>query len=563
MSDRPAVAIYAALSRKKPKRGDEDRRDEESVDSQVAKAKARLDQVYGDGGYDLLGPFSEVGHSGSKKNRGPELERAIAAVTEAAESGRQVVELWANTSARFARGTGKRNEARAVGELFYDMRRRGVALRTVEDDEFVTNEMLVGFASAQASKYSDDLGESVKRAKRRQAERGERLGGPLPLGYVNAKPPPLDPEHAPTVERIFELAASGVPDSALARAVNAEGYRTRSGRPFDRRAIQAIVCNGFYAGLIAYEGEEFDAEHEPIIDRDVWRTIQRQRERRDLGHGRHKAGRPARRHLLTGLATCGVCGSPMYTSTSAYKRKDGSRARQYQCRGYRSSDGTCDVRFEAEAADTAVIERLHKLLPDFVGWIGQIEDRNAGDRQRLVDVVGRAEHDRDAQTVIVEKHERRYRQAVADDHPKADLLLDFVQQARQDLAAAETRLTATRDALASVPTEAPRDALLDFATSLRDAIASKVERAHSVEAVNRILVANFEAFRFHPPGDPESVDPTDFVLDASSAWIEPVLRAEVVEVITDRQLASGHAEPEPAPPMAWIAAVHNSDHSHE
>jgi hypothetical protein len=293
--------------------------------------------------------------------------------------------------------------------------------------------MLIGFASRQASKYAEDLSESVRRSKHRQAQRGEHLGGPLPLGYVKgSKQPAVDPEHAPTVELIFALAFSGMPDSALARAVNAEGYRTRVGRPFDRRAIQAIVCNTTYAALVVHEGDQFEAQHETLVDRDAWRTIQEQRQRRDLGSGRHKAGRPARRHLLTSLATCGICGSPMYTVTSSHMRKDGTRARQYQCRGYRSSDGTCFERFDAEEVDTSVLESLHRLVPDFTKWIGEVEVRHDSDRQRLADVVERAEQDRDAQAGIVVKHERRYRAAVAQDDPKADLMLDFVQEARQE-----------------------------------------------------------------------------------------------------------------------------------
>src|SRR4051794_6253102 len=93
---RPAVAIYAALSRKKTKTDADDRQDEESVDSQIAKVRKRLAQVYPDG-FDLLDEFSEAGHSGSKKNRGPELERAIVAVVSAANE-RDHVELWGNTS---------------------------------------------------------------------------------------------------------------------------------------------------------------------------------------------------------------------------------------------------------------------------------------------------------------------------------------------------------------------------------------------------------------------------------------------------------------------------------
>jgi hypothetical protein len=84
-----------------------------------------------------LGTFVDNGYSGFKGNRGPDLGRAITATVDAAGPG-TTIELWANTSSRFGRGTGKLNETRALGKLFYDLRDRGVALRTVQDDEFVT-----------------------------------------------------------------------------------------------------------------------------------------------------------------------------------------------------------------------------------------------------------------------------------------------------------------------------------------------------------------------------------------------------------------------------------------
>ncbi len=117
------------------------------------------------------------------------------------------------TRRRFARGTGGPSEARALGALYYDLKRVGVAIRTGADDEYLSNEMLVGFASAQAAKYSRDLSESVTRAKRRQAERGEHLGGPMPLGYrlAEKKWVVVDPETAPLVKRIFELASQASP----------------------------------------------------------------------------------------------------------------------------------------------------------------------------------------------------------------------------------------------------------------------------------------------------------------------------------------------------------------
>jgi Resolvase, N terminal domain len=212
-----AVVIYGCLSDK----GE----DEQSIPSQVAKVRERLAQVYPDG-FAVVGVFTDDGVSGSKKNRGPGLSAAIDAAASAADEHGQA-ELWANTSARFARGSGRKDEARSLLELFTQMRRAGVALRAVHDDEMLREE-LVGINSRMAAKYSEDLVDSVKRAKRRQAERGEHLGGPLPDGYrgepyLNEQGQQrhravIDPSRSEVVRGIFDLARDGVPDAAIARS---------------------------------------------------------------------------------------------------------------------------------------------------------------------------------------------------------------------------------------------------------------------------------------------------------------------------------------------------------
>ena len=92
--------------------------DRTSTDSQLAAVRAHLDRA-------PIAEFAESGFSGSKRNRGPQLQAAIdAAVAAARVHG--TAELWAFHSSRFGRGSGKLGEARALGKLFYDLRAQGV-----------------------------------------------------------------------------------------------------------------------------------------------------------------------------------------------------------------------------------------------------------------------------------------------------------------------------------------------------------------------------------------------------------------------------------------------------
>jgi hypothetical protein len=333
----------------------------------------------------------------------------------------------------------------------------------------------------------------------------------------------------------------------VARTINQEGHRTRKGQPFTRRLVQHMVCNSFYAARIEYDGDSFDAQHQWLVEAKAFDRIQAQRAKRDKARpGQHTVGRPAKLHLLARLGICGGCGAPMSSYTSPYKRKDGSRARSYRCRSYHQADGTCPMKpVSASSIDTAVMEHLHELVPDFDKWIGQIEDRHAAERLRLADVVQQAEADRDKHTADVAKERRKYR-AVEDDDDLARLALGFVKEAEAELEAAETRLKASEDALASVPVNAPRDRILDFAIDLRDAIAGRTATARSVEEVNRMLVETFDRFVVWPPGS----SLPDGSLTAGQFAVEPILRPEVVEALLPNPFEAWGS-----PPMEWVETV--------
>lgn len=210
------VLIYAAKSSPDPR---------ESTVSQVDRCR---DAIEREGTrVVVVDPFSEENVSGFRRSRGPQLEAAMRAACGAAmEYGE--AELWVFHSSRLARGSGLRNQARSLLEIFTEARRAGVTLRSVEDDPFVTNQMLIGIAAEQAHKYSADLSAHVRRGKEQQLERGERLGGPVPDGYTywvetddkgrpTARVYALDHTREPIFRRMFELSLEGARGRAAAQ----------------------------------------------------------------------------------------------------------------------------------------------------------------------------------------------------------------------------------------------------------------------------------------------------------------------------------------------------------
>ena len=98
--------------------------------------------------------------------------------------------------------------------------------------------------------------------------------------------------------------------------------------------------------------------------------------------------------------------------------------------------------------------------------------------------------------------------------------------ARRDLEAVDTRLTANTDAHDAIPVQAPHDALLDFAIALRDSIRGRTENAHSIEDVNRALIETFDSMAIWE--GPDETLPPEQGVHAGTIKIDPNLREEVL-----------------------------------
>ena len=215
----------------------------------------------------------------------------------------------------------------------------------------------------------------------------------------------------------------------------------------------------------------------------------------------------------------------MFARSRAYRRKDGTRARTYECRSYRFSDGTCTAKpVDAEAIDRAVMEALADLLPDFEA--GSARSRTATPPSAQRSLAGRpAERDRDRQAQAVTASRaplsRPRRPGRPEGRPRARVRAGGPQATwRTPTRGCRPPATPSTD-----PAEAPRDRPARLRARLSDAIRGQVENAHAVEDVNRALVTNFEAFEvhqeweLHPDAEP--------IVQARSVLIEPVLRIEV------------------------------------
>lgn len=115
----------------------------------------------------------------------------------------------------------------------------------------------------------------LSKGRRTKARQGSKACGTAPIGYKwdNANII-VDEAARPIVEEIYskymELGSFGKVQKYLIK----EGHKTSTGKDFTRQAIQNILTNPFYKGVLIHGEVETQGTHEPIINKIVWGRVQ-------------------------------------------------------------------------------------------------------------------------------------------------------------------------------------------------------------------------------------------------------------------------------------------------
>src|SRR5690554_138096 len=160
----------------------------------------------------------------------------------------------------------------------------------------LTLNILLSFAQFER----EVIGERIRDKVAASRKRGIWMGGYVPLGYeVRDRKLVINDAEAATVRMIFERFVEVGSATALARALAAEGVRTRRGRLVDKGFLYKLLNNRVYIGDAVHKGTAYPGEHEAIITRALWDKVHGiLRESPRVRAGRTRAATPA---LLKGL----------------------------------------------------------------------------------------------------------------------------------------------------------------------------------------------------------------------------------------------------------------------
>ena len=285
--------------------------------------------------------------------------------------------------------------------VYKSMLRRQCGVRVVSITEHLEDDrmglILEAMLEAMAEYYSINLGEEVRKGMTEKARRGELQTAP-PFGY-RAEENRLVPEQseAGVVRELYRRFLAGESIHALTCWAREQGVLSRRGNPLDGRGIRYILGNPAYTGMLRWgrdeEGRALLSEggHPPLVDRTVFLSVQDMLAKNASRCGRHARPFGSRKHWLSGLVKCAVCGGGMILTQSHYLR----------CGRYVKGKCSPSQHIPADALEAAILEQLRC---DADGEGGVVVTPVSTDQQEREDAFAR-------QTAAAERKLDRLREA--------------------------------------------------------------------------------------------------------------------------------------------------------
>jgi site-specific DNA recombinase len=133
-------------------------------------------------------------------------------------------------------------------------------------DDTPSGRLLEGVIESIDEFYSASLGQDIKRGMRENAQRGFFNGSRAPYGLHRVPvqdgakiryklgPDPDDPVAVKVVSTMLAMALQDVGCKEIAKVMNKEGFRTKSGQPWGKTTVHKVLTNEAYCGTLVWGG---------------------------------------------------------------------------------------------------------------------------------------------------------------------------------------------------------------------------------------------------------------------------------------------------------------------
>lgn len=374
------VGIYSRLSEE-----DRNKLNEDDESRSIQNQKSMLITYATSQGWDIYNIYSDDDYKGSDRNR-PAFNQLLA---DARDHKFNIV--LCKSQSRFTR------ELELVEKIIHgDFAEWGIRFVGLADNADTANHgnkksrQINGLVNEW---YLEDLSDNIKTVLTDHRKKGIHIGAFAPYGYQ--KDPDkkgrliIDPEAAAVVREVFELYASGVGRTNIARILNDKGipnpteYKRRKGLRYNgaNRAcgilwkyygVSAILENEMYIGNMVqgkYANPTYksrhskpvprekwirvEGTHDPIIDMDLWNRVQQRRAEKAKPCYTGEIG------LFAVKTKCMYCG---YTLASCNNRG----LRYLKCPTRNLGNQFCKGAFIAQRfLEKAVLDELNHIISEY------------------------------------------------------------------------------------------------------------------------------------------------------------------------------------------------------
>ena len=362
-----------------------DNQNPDSIEVQVDKCSAWCK----DHGMPILGVFADMAVSGMKDTR-PQYE----AMMQQLKLGNADTVLIYDQSRMFRKMTAWfafRDALTSMGVSVVSVTQPMIGKDLRDPTNFLTEGSMALFNQIWALQTRQKVMEKM----RFMARNGQHTGGKPALGYrvVDGRLA-LCEEEAVIVRRIFKEYASGKSYKQIIAGLNADGLKTKRGRPFGANSLHDLLHNEKYIGTLVYGQTPYREDGTrnthakdgtdviriedavpAIIDKDTFRAVQKRMSmnKRLQGGGQAKN----REYPLRSKVFCADCKMAMTISTSK------GEYYYYRCTGKKRTHECTSAPIRADRLERRVAEELRRLLgkPDEVDNLIAIIKSRSGQLQ--------------------------------------------------------------------------------------------------------------------------------------------------------------------------------------
>lgn len=193
-----------------------------------------------------------------------------------------------------------------------------ISLRENFDTTTAMGKAMLRVALVFAQLEREQTSERLRDVFSYRASQGMYNGGLRPFGYVTINKALVPhPKEKNIVELIVHHFLELKSTTLVAKYLNDNGHRLRSGNLWDKRSIQKMLQNPIYTGKVKWHDQLFQALHPPLISDKQFEDAQVifKQGQRHIANSKTEA-------LLKQIVTCGDCAHPMTPSHSLNRHRN-------------------------------------------------------------------------------------------------------------------------------------------------------------------------------------------------------------------------------------------------